>query len=115
MATASKSKKHYSFQEKEQILRDHFDHGLSISAISRKHQINAVNLYNWKKMFMTSSKAPKETDLSPEEIAALQREVEVLKKAVADLVIDKAILKEANSILKKKQPPPPAWLRSPKK
>ena len=115
MATAVKSKKQYSFQQKEQILRDHFDHGLSISAISRKHQINAVNLYNWKKMFMTT-KPPKDTDLSPEEIAAILRENEALKKAVADLAIDKAILKEANAILiKKKQTPPPAWLRQPKK
>ncbi len=115
MATASKSKKHYSSQEKEQILRDHFDHGLSISAISRKHQINAVNLYSWKKMFMTFTKPSKDGELTPEEIATLIRENEALKKAVADLVIDKAILKEANAILKKKQAPPPAWLRSPKK
>ena len=62
MASAVKSKKQYSFQQKEQILRDHFDHGLSISAISRKHQINAVNLYNWKKMFMTSTSLQKTTD-----------------------------------------------------
>ncbi|RYZ82438.1 MAG: hypothetical protein EOP04_22040 [Proteobacteria bacterium] len=72
MATAVKSKQQYSFQQKEHILRDHFAHGLSISAIARKHQINAVNLYNWEKMFMTS-KPPKDTDLSPEQIAALVR------------------------------------------
>ena len=58
MATAVKSKKQYSFQQKEQILREHFEQGLSISAVSRKHQINVVNLYNWKKMFMTSGKPP---------------------------------------------------------
>jgi transposase-like protein len=115
MATASKAKRTYSFQQKEQILREHVDQGLSISAISRKHQINVVTLYNWKKMLMTS-KPPKDTDLTPEEIANLLRENEALKKAVADLAIDKAILKEANAILiKKKQLPPPAWLRQPKK
>ncbi|RYE58294.1 MAG: hypothetical protein EOP48_03860 [Sphingobacteriales bacterium] len=58
MATAVKSKKQYSFQQKEQILREHFEQGLSISAVSRKHQINVVNLDNWKKMFMTSGKPP---------------------------------------------------------
>lgn len=114
MASDQKAKKTYSFQQKEQILKDHFVHGLSISAISRKHQVNAVTLYNWKKMFMTSQKPSKSPELTPEEIAKLILENEALKKAVADLAIDKAILKEANEILKKKLPLP-AWFRSPKK
>ncbi len=66
MATAIKSKKQYSFQEREQILREHFEQGLSISDVSRKHQINVVNLYNWKEMFMTSGKPPKDSSLSPD-------------------------------------------------
>jgi transposase-like protein len=115
MATAVKSKKQYSFQQKEQILRDHFDHGLSISAISRKHQVNAVNLYNWKKMLMTSDKSKNSPEIDPKEVAELRRENDALKKAVADLAIEKAILKEALEIFKKKQNPHPAWLRSPKK
>ena len=61
-------------------------------------------------------KPPKDTDLSPDEIAAILRENEALKKAVADLAIDKAILKEANAILiRRKQQPPPTWLRQLKK
>ncbi len=74
MATAIKSKKKYSFQQKEQILREHFEQGLSISAVARKHQFNVVNLYNWKKMFMTSGKPSNDSSLSPEEIATLLRE-----------------------------------------
>lgn len=100
MVTAEKSKKKYSFQQKEQILRDHFDHGVSISAISRKHQINAVNLYNWKKMFMTSDKSKNSPEIDPKESAELRRENDALKKAVADLAIEKAILKEAIEIFK---------------
>jgi hypothetical protein len=42
------------------------------------------------------------------------RENEALKKTIADLAVDNSILKEANEILKKKQPTP-AWFRSPKK
>jgi len=115
MATAGKAKRVFSFQQKEQILREHLDQGLSISAISRKHQINVVTLYNWKKMLMTSDKPKNRPETESKENADLRRENDALKKAVADLAIERAILKDAIEILKKKQEPHPAWLRSPKK
>jgi transposase-like protein len=113
MSSARKAKRSYTLAQKEQILREHVEHGLSISAISRKHQINAFTLYAWKKMLMGPGKDKK----SPEEqaeIEKLRREVETLKKVISDLAIDNSILKEANEILKKKQTTP-AWFRSPKK
>lgn len=113
MSSQKKAKRVYSISEKKQILNEHFDHGLSISAISRKHQINAVTLYAWKKMFMGSDKKNTTPD-DQNEIERLKRENEALKKVVADLAVDNSILKEANEILKKKQPTP-AWFRSPKK
>jgi putative transposase len=113
MSSTQKTKRVYSIIQKEQILREHFDHGLSMSAISRKHQISAVTLYAWKKMFMSSDKSKSAPD-EKTEIDKLKRENEALKKVVADLAVDNAILKDANEILKKKQTTP-AWLRSPKK
>jgi transposase-like protein len=113
MSSSQKSKRSYTIIQKEQILREHLEHGLSISAISRKHQINAVTLYAWKKMLM----GPGKGKVSPEEqaeIEKLRREVEALKKVISDLAIDNSILKEANDILKKKSTTP-AWFRSPKK
>jgi putative transposase len=113
MSSTQKTKRVYSITQKEQILREHFDHGLSMSAISRKHQISAVTLYAWKKMFMSSDKSKSAPD-EKTEIDKLKRENKALKKVVADLAVDNAILKDANEILKKKQTTP-AWLRSPKK
>jgi len=113
MSSSQKAKRSYTISQKEQIVKEHLEHGLSISAISRKHQINAVTLYAWKKMLM----GPGKGKTSPEEqaeIDKLRREVEALKKVISDLAIDNSILKEANDILKKKQPTP-AWFRSPKK
>src|SRR4051812_13702475 len=114
MSNAQKAKRSYSFTQKEQILKEHFEHGLSMSAISRKHQISAVTLYSWKKMFMSSDKLKSAPDEKVEN-EKLKRENDALKKVVADLAVDNAILKEANEILKKKQIPTPAWFRSPKK
>ena len=113
MSSSQKPKRIYTLNQKKQILREHLEHGLSISAISRKHQVNAVTLYAWKKMLMGSDKKIS----SPEEkleIERLKQENEALKKVVADLAVDNSILKQANEILKKKQPIP-AWFRSPKK
>ena len=113
MSSSQKPKRIYTLNQKKQILREHLEHGLSISAISRKHQVNAVTLYAWKKMLM----GPGKGKASPEEqaeIERLKRENEALKKVVADLAVDVSILKEANEILKKKQTTP-AWFRSPKK
>lgn len=113
MSSQKKAKKIYSITEKKQILSEHMEHGLSISAISRKHQINAVTLYAWKKMLMGTDKS-KTIPAENAEIEKLKRENEALKKVVADLAVDVSILKEANEILKKKQTTP-AWFRSPKK
>ena len=113
MSSQKKAKKIYSITEKKQILSEHMEHGLSISAISRKHQINAVTLYAWKKMLMGPSKDKRSLE-EQAEIEKLRREVEALKKVISDLAIDNSILKEANEILKKKQTTP-AWFRSPKK
>jgi transposase-like protein len=113
MSSPQKARRVYSISQKEQILKEHLEHGLSISAISRKHQINAVTLYAWKKMFMGSNKT-KPASSEHAENERLRRENEALKKTIADLAVDNAILKEANEILKKKQTTP-AWFRSPKK
>lgn len=114
MASPHKLKKTFSISQKEQILREHLDQGLSISALSRKHQINAVTLYSWKKVFMSSDKVKTKAEEEAEELARLRLENESLKKVVADLAVDKAILKDAIEILKKKTSTP-AWLRPPKK
>lgn len=114
MAAAPKLKKIFSLSQKRQILREHYEDGLSISALSRKHQINAVTLYSWKKVFMSSDKVKSKADEQAEELERLRKENEALKKVVADLAVDKAILKEAVEILKKKTPTP-AWLKPPKK
>ncbi len=45
MSSPQKAKRVFSNPQREQILREHLEHGLSISAISRKHQISSVTLY----------------------------------------------------------------------
>lgn len=115
MESALETKRTFSFHQKEQILKEHLEDGLSISALSRKHQINAVTLYSWKKMLMTSEKTENLPSNAEAELAKLRDEHDNLKRAFADLGIEKAIIKEAFEVLKKKKNVTPAPSRSPKK
>lgn len=65
-------------------------------------------------MFMTS-KPPKVTDLPPKEIAAIMVENEAFEKAIADFIINNAILKKDVASLMKKRLPTSARLRRPMK
>ena len=49
MDKLKETRKRYGYQEKRLILEEHFNSGLSLSAISRKYQVHPVTLYNWKR------------------------------------------------------------------
>ncbi|MBX9837840.1 MAG: transposase [Silvanigrellaceae bacterium] len=42
--------------KKKAILEEYFNSGLSLSAISSKHQIHPVTLYSWKRSLCMSDK-----------------------------------------------------------
>ena len=98
MGNPERTRRTFSKPQKQRILREHFDNGLSISVLSRKHQISPVTLYSWKRMLMTDKKAKKE-ELLPEEIfeelERLRKENDNLKKALAEEVVQKNILYQA--------------------
>lgn len=98
-------RRQFSWYQKQVILKEHFDKGLSISRLARKYQIHPVTLYGWKRMFTMTKENPlpqADGDELLAEIEALKCENAHLKKTVAELVVDKSILTEAVEILKKK-------------
>lgn len=101
-------RRRYGYQEKRMILEEHFNSGLSLSAISRKYQIHPVSLYNWKRSLCMSDKETKPMSISGnvEEILAenerLKKRNKHLEKAVSNLTIDNSILTDAIEIMKKK-------------
>lgn len=105
MGNPARTRRRFTFSEKERILNEHLQRGLSISVVARKHQISPVTLHTWKRKFM-SEKMTKSSPEIPrellEKLEALEKENSRLKKTVADLAIDKSILKEALDIQFKK-------------
>jgi transposase-like protein len=100
-------KKRFGYHEKREILEEHFNSGLSLSALSRKHQIHPVTLYSWKRSLCMSNKDENQSTspINIEEILAenenLKKRNKHLEKAVSNLTIDNSILTDAIDIMKK--------------
>lgn len=103
-----KTRRSFTKLQKKQILREHFDNGLSISLLSRKHGIHAVTLYAWRRQFVSDNHSKIEpieenceADLETEN-EKLKAQVEALKEAIADAALEKIVLRKALDIQLKK-------------
>ncbi len=96
-------RKRATIDQKNLILSDHFENGISLSELARKHQIHPMTIYNWKKQ-MTDKK--KEDELDIHEILAenekLKKEISSLKKSLGSVSHEKEVFKDINDFLKKK-------------
>ena len=93
------ARKRYSDEDALKILREidvHLHDGLDVVGACRKAGISDKTYYYWRKKFGGLGRA----QLS--EMKALKKENERLKKIVADLQLDKLILKESLDYLKPK-------------
>lgn len=93
------ARKRYSDEDALKLLREidvHLHDGLDVVSASRKADVSDKTYYYWRKKFG----GMRRSQLS--EMRALQKENERLKKIVADLQLDKLILKESLDHLKPK-------------
>ena len=93
------ARKRYSDEDALKILREidlHLHDGLDVVSACRKAGISDKTYYYWRKKFGGLGRP----QLS--EMRALKKENERLKKIVADLQLDKLILKESLDYLKPK-------------
>ena len=95
-------RKRATIHQKHLILSDHFEKGISISELARKHQIHPVTIYNWKKQVTNK----KNEELDPKELLAeiqkLKNENTSLKKTIGTISHENVVIKDINEFLKKK-------------
>ena len=86
------------------ILSEHFKGGLSISELSRKYQVHATTIYQWRREQMRREEKSAGWDLEEllSEIKRLKVENSRLKHTVADQALDITTLKQWNEFVKKK-------------
>lgn len=101
----SGTRRRFSKAQKEQILQEHREQGVSISQLARKNGINAVTVYQWKR-----NMTQEDDSITPEkirellsEISKLKLENKQLKFKVADLSVTNDIMAEAIEISKKRE------------
>lgn len=105
MQTTEKTKrKYFTKSQKKSILDELNSNGMTISLLARRHDIHPVTLHKWKREMGNNTKEENNVDLSEllAELEKLKGENSNLKKALADVVLDKQILQTANDVLKKK-------------
>lgn len=99
-------RKHFSYEQKQLILREHTEEGVSINQLSRKYQIHPITVYTWRRMINPNGnrKEPQApVDELLRELETLKKENKKLKHVVAELSLDKACQKDIIEELKKKQ------------
>ena len=93
------ARKRYSDEDILKLLREielHLSSGSDVPAACREAGISDATYYNWRKRFGGMGRS----QLS--ELKALEKENKRLKKIVAELELDKLILKESLDFLKPK-------------
>ena len=96
--------KRFTKEQRLVILSEHLEGGISISELSRKYQVSAHTIYNWRNAMKKSE--GESVSLEPvellSEIEQLKRENSLLKHTVAEQALDIATLKQWNGFIKKK-------------
>ena len=97
-------RKHFSKEQRDQILKEHIEEGAPISLLARKNGINAVTIYMWKRNMNQDDESitPEKIRELFREISSLKTENKQLKVKVADLAVSNDILTEAIEISKKR-------------
>lgn len=100
------SPRRLSLSVKRLILQEHLDLGLSVSSLARKYQVHPVTIYHWKRSYLMEQKMrksqPSRLELV-EELEKIRKENQHLKKALAEVSVDKSILQDALEIFKKRE------------
>ena len=93
------ARKRYSDEDILRLLREielHLSSGGDVSTACRRAGVSDATYYNWRKKFGGMGRS------QLTEMKALEKENQRLKKIVADLELDKLILKESLHFLKPK-------------
>jgi len=103
-ASVKTKRKYFTNLEKRKILSQLESGDMTHSELARKHGIHPITIYTWKRNMGQEKKTNQpEYDEILEENLELKKQLDALKKALADIAVEKQILQTANDVLKKIQ------------
>ncbi len=96
------SKRHFTAQQKVQILREHLIDKVPVSQLCQKHQIQPTLFYNWQKTFFENGTAAFERQPSRSRVSVEQKKLEQLEaklqrkdEVLAELMTEHILLKKS--------------------
>lgn len=96
--TEPERRRRRSVQEKLAIVQETLEPGASVSAVARRHGVNANQVFGWRKQYqdgcLTAVKAG-ETVVPASQLTAAIREIKALQRLLGKKTLENEILKEA--------------------
>jgi transposase-like protein len=96
------TKRHFTAQQKVQILREHLIDKVPVSQVCEKHQIQPTLFYNWQKTFFENGTAAFERQPSRSRVSVEQKKLEQLEaklqrkdEVLAELMTEHILLKKS--------------------
>jgi transposase len=73
MTRASRRRRSYSLEEKQQLVAESYEPGASVSLVARRHDINANLLFTWRRQMREPTLVVAPLELIPIEIVSARR------------------------------------------
>lgn len=103
---STKARRRWAPYEKQQIVKETYQPGVSISFIARKHGIPPSQLFTWRKHLENGAMAgvKSEEDLVPQsEMIALKKHIRKLEQTLGQKTLENEILREAVKLAREKK------------
>ena len=103
---STKSRRRWTAYEKQQLVQETYQGGMTVSFVARKHGISPSQLFYWRKLMDTSglTAVKAEEMVVPEsEVKELKRKIKQLEQVLGKKTMENEILKEAVKLGREKK------------
>lgn len=103
---STKSRRRWTAYEKQQMVQETYQGGMTVSFVARKHGISPSQLFYWRKLMensgLTAVKA-EEMVVPESEVKELKRKIRQLEQVLGKKTLENEILKEAVKLGREKK------------
>ena len=96
--TQPEQRRRRSVEEKLAIVRETFDPGATVSGVARRHQVNANQVFGWRKLYQDGSLSAVSTgeQVAPaSDLAEAMKQIRELQRLLGKKTMEVEILREA--------------------
>jgi transposase len=106
MITSVERRRRWSAAEKQAIIQETYLPGMSVSAVSRKYDINPSQVFNWRRLMEEGGLkgiSSKEEVVPKSHVKILEKRIRELERILGKKTLENEILKEAVTLAQEKK------------